>query len=82
MVVDPERLDDRQGFGAAVGEYIECVRASRPAHGVDKVLVPGDPERMRRAEALEKGVSVPAAVLAEIVATAEGLGIEAGDLSA
>ncbi len=81
IIVDPKRLDDQQGFGAAVGEYIAHVQASRPEIGVDQVMVPGDPERLRLADALRNGLIVPGAVLDAITALAEEMQIEFGDLN-
>lgn len=81
IVIDPKRLDDQQGFGAAVAEYIAHVQASRPEMGVDRVLIPGDPERLRRSDALRNGMNVPAAVLEGIIDLANDMQIQFGELS-
>lgn len=80
IIVDPKRLDDQQGFGAAVGEYIAHVQGSRPEAGVDQVLIPGDPERLRLADALSNGLIVPAAVLDGITGLAGEMQLEFADL--
>ncbi len=81
IIVDPKQLDDQQGFGASVSEYIAHVQASRPEIGVDQVMVPGDPERLRLADAQRNGLIVPGAVLDGITALADEMQIEFGDLT-
>ena len=81
IVIDPERLDDLQGFGAAVRGYIAHVQSSRPESGIERVLIPGDPERLRHADALQNGMTVPAAVLEGITGLAGEMQIEFGDLT-
>lgn len=80
IIVDPKRLDDQQGFGSAVSEYITQVQASRPEIGVDRVMIPGDPERRRLADALRNGLMVPEAVLDGIIEMAKEMRIEFSDL--
>lgn len=81
ILIDPARLDDRGGFGAEVRDYIAFVRGCRPAAGVEKVLIPGDPERARRAAALRDGLVVPAAVMGAIRDLAGEMGLDAEDLA-
>lgn len=47
ILIDPQKLDDLGLFAPEVAEYIGYVRASSPARGVDRVLIPGDKERAR-----------------------------------
>ena len=76
ILIDPARLDDGGGFGQEVSDYIRFVQTAAPEEGVDRVLIPGDPERERRRAGLADGLLVPAAVLDGIVALAKRLGIE------
>ena len=72
--LDPERLNE--GWGAAVHDYVEWVRAASPAAGHDAVLVPGDKERATRAERIANGVPLPPATWDAIRATARELGVK------
>jgi uncharacterized oxidoreductase len=81
IVIDPARLDDTGGFGAEVREYIDFLHGCRPEAGVDRVLIPGDPERMRRARTRREGLPVPAAVLSDITGLAREQGLEVPDLA-
>ena len=77
ILIDPARLGDAAGIGAEVAAYLGHVRGARPEAGVGRVMVPGDPERARRAERLERGLSVPGPVAEGILGLAARLGIDA-----
>ena len=51
------------------------VRASRPAHGVDAVLVPGDPEWMSRERHMREGISIPDSIWQALRETAQELNV-------
>ena len=50
IYVDPERFDDGHDWAAAVKDYVDFVHGLRPRDPAEPVLIPGDPERARRAE--------------------------------
>jgi uncharacterized oxidoreductase len=56
IYLDPKLMDDGHGWAASVAEYIADIRASMPADPAAPVMVPGDPERQRRAERLANGL--------------------------
>jgi L-2-hydroxycarboxylate dehydrogenase (NAD+) len=73
-VVDPVGLHgDATAVTRAAG-FQRRLRATTPAQGVDEVLSPGDVEH-RNATAHAEQVAVPAAVLDDLAALAEGLGL-------
>lgn len=76
IYLDPDRFDDGFGWGPAVRDYVALVRSCPPAAGVDNVLIPGDPERMRRIERLRHGLPLPLAVWDGILAAGESVGLE------
>ena len=76
IILDPKTFDDTGSFGREVGDYLDFVHASPPAVGVEKVLVPGDKERMLRAERTANGLPMPEKVLAGLLATAEEVGVK------
>ncbi len=75
IILDPATFDDTGMFGREVADYIDFVQSSPPAAGVGKVLVPGDRERMLRAERSANGLPMPEPVLAGILATAQAVGL-------
>ena len=76
IYLDPHRFGS-SNFVAEAREYANYVKASRLAHGVDEVLVPGEPESRARAERLANGVPLQVDTWNSIVATARGLGVSA-----
>ncbi len=82
VYVDPDRLDDGHGWERSVADYIAHVRACPPADAAHPVMVPGDPERARRAERLAEGLPVDAEVWESLLRTGEGLGLARDELAA
>lgn len=74
IYVDPAKFDVADVFDADVARYVASIRESRPAHGVDQVLVPGDPERMTRREREANGVPLSKDAWTSIVNAAVELG--------
>jgi uncharacterized oxidoreductase len=70
-------------FGAAdfvseAMEYVDYVKSSRPAQGVQEVLVPGEPEFHTRARRLAEGVPLQVETWTNLCRTAAGLGVAVG----
>jgi len=59
ILVDPDALGDREAFDAQARAVVDHVHGARPAEGVERVLVPGDPERAKRAERVRDGIEIP-----------------------
>jgi len=70
IYADPERFDDGFGWGSAVADYIDFVRAARPADPSKQVLAPGDAERQARPDRLAHGVPLPPELWARPVTAA------------
>jgi uncharacterized oxidoreductase len=62
-------------FERAAREYVDYVKASRPATPGGEVLVPGEPEARTRAIRLRDGVPLQATTWEAICATARSLGL-------
>ncbi len=63
-------------FKANMDRWISRFRATKPAQGYEKVLIPGDPERAMEIERLENGIPLVASVVADLRALAERMGVE------
>jgi LDH2 family malate/lactate/ureidoglycolate dehydrogenase len=66
VVVNPLAFDTKEAFEDRIDEYLEYLRSSARKNGVDKILLPGSPERQTRALRLEQGVDVDADTWARI----------------
>ncbi|GMG85158.1 malate/lactate/ureidoglycolate dehydrogenase [Paralimibaculum aggregatum] len=75
ILVRPASLDDLGGFAREVAEYVAYVRDLPPEAGVDRVRIPGDPERERLARRRASGLPVPSPVAEGIAAIAGTLGL-------
>jgi len=82
IYLDPGLMDDGHGWAASVGEYIAHVRACTPADPGTPVMVPGDPERKRRAARLAEGLPLAPDVWESLLAAGESQGLERAALAA
>ncbi len=81
VYLDPALMDDGHGWAASVGEYIAHVRATAPADPDIPVMVPGDPERKRRAERLADGLLLAPDVWESLLAAGEAKGLDRAELA-
>lgn len=75
VLVDPARLAGVDWLRREIDGFVEHVKASPPADPVAPVLVPGDPERMARAERSRDGIHVDTTTWEELLAAGETLGL-------
>jgi LDH2 family malate/lactate/ureidoglycolate dehydrogenase len=66
IALDPERFLGRQEFRRRVDELIVDVRSSEPADGVDRVMLPGEPEHHRRIERVRDGIPLAQPLIAHL----------------
>ena len=78
IYLDPALMDDGHGWAASVAEYIAHIRACAPADPAEPVMVPGDPERQRRAERLANGVALAPDVWESLLAAGASKGLDRG----
>jgi uncharacterized oxidoreductase len=77
------KIYDREGTVAREAKrFVEWVKASPPAKSGDRVLLPGEIERVTRAKRLSDGVPIDDATWASLIAAAESAGIAADDATA
>ena len=58
ILIDPKRMGTADAFGAETTAFLESLRKSPVAPGVDKVRIAGEPERETRAKRERDGISV------------------------
>jgi hydroxycarboxylate dehydrogenase B len=73
--IDPKVVDPANFFDGEMARYITYFKDSKPAAGVDQVLIPGEPEAKMRAERTRNGVPLPDDTWAAIVNTAREVGV-------
>ncbi len=80
ILIDPKKLGTADVFEREARAFIEWVKQSPPAPGMDRVRIAGDPERETRARRQKEGIAVDANTWQEIHAAGAKLGVEAARL--
>jgi uncharacterized oxidoreductase len=75
VLIDPARFAGVDWLRREIDGFVEYVKASPPADPNAPVLVPGDPERLARAERTRTGIEVDATTWEEILAAGELVGV-------
>ena len=75
VVIDPSRLIDRQWLRDEIAAMTTYITASPPARPDEPVLIPGDPERLTRADRLAKGVPIDEQTWRELVEAARAINV-------
>jgi hydroxycarboxylate dehydrogenase B len=76
IVIDTGRMGDRTAIAQEVEAVKAWIRASRPAPGIDKVRIPGEPELEHQAERGATGVPLDPRSLDDILAAAADAGVD------
>jgi uncharacterized oxidoreductase len=79
IYINPYALGLAETMTAEAQRYLEWVKASRPAEAGGEVLLPGEPERRKRAVRLREGIPLPEDGWASICDTARAVGIQPED---
>ena len=67
IVFDPAHFDADQAIHQEITDFIKSIRSCAPRIEGEPVLIPGDPERAKRAEVKEKGILLSEAVCAQLI---------------
>ncbi|MEO1494243.1 MAG: Ldh family oxidoreductase [Pseudomonadota bacterium] len=82
IYIDPARMDDGHDWAAAAKGYVDYVHGLKPADPASPVVIPGDPERARRADRLANGIPLPEPAWDSILTAGTKLGLDRADLAA
>ncbi len=77
VVIDPDAFGGREGFEAEAEAMLDYIRTTPPAEGVDRVRLPGDPERESVAQRLADGIPIDDATWGQIKEAALSVGLDA-----
>ena len=75
VLIDPARFAGVDWLRREIDGFLDYVKASPPADPAAPVLVPGDPERLARAERSRTGIEVDKTTWEEILVAGESQGI-------
>jgi LDH2 family malate/lactate/ureidoglycolate dehydrogenase len=75
VAIDPAAFGDAHAYLELAAGVLDDLGEVPPAPGVERVLVPGDPERISRERRAREGIPVPAATWAELQAIGERFGV-------
>ncbi len=73
---DIEGFRDKTDFKKEIDDWIRTMRGTKPNPGADKVLIPGDPERIAYQKRIVEGIPVDKEVVASLQMIADETGIE------
>lgn len=76
MAINVEAFADPEKFGTEVDRMVTCMKETPLAEGADAILVPGEPEWITRRERVENGIPLNAAVVTQLDAFAQEIGID------
>jgi uncharacterized oxidoreductase len=82
IVIDPDAFGGREAYEAEVGAMIDYVRSTAPSLGIDRVRVPGDPEREVQARRLADGVPIDDGTWRDILRAADSVGFTEAEVMA
>ena len=82
LVMDPGHLGGQEHFDSEVSSLIEYIRNCPRVDGVDKITLPGDPERSTAARTAAEGICFDEGNWAALVKLADGLGVAAPEAPA
>jgi len=76
IAVDPGAFVTRREFLSQARKFIEQIKSSRKAPGVEEIMIPGEPERKIRERRLREGIPISDEVWGELERAAEELGVD------
>ena len=82
IILDPSAVGDLAAYDAEVTAMIDYIYASKAAHGVEKVLIPGDPERQSLAARSTNGIDIDENSWQDITNAANAAGLGMDDIKA
>ena len=67
IIVDPKNFDIDSTMGAEISAFITSIRNAPPRNDGQDVLIPGDPERRRRAHVKDHGITLDKTIRDQLV---------------
>jgi len=80
VVIDPDAFGGREAYEAEAEAMLDYIRATAPAEGVDRVRLPGDPERESMAKRSAEGIPVDDGTWSQLREAARSVGLADADM--
>ena len=81
FIIDPAVIGDSDKFQQELRALIDYIKSSKPAAGIPAVLIPGEPERIARAQRTRDGIDIDDTSWAQIVSAAGRVGISDAEVT-
>ena len=75
IAICPKRFGDQAPIRAEINRYITSIRNAAPRQPGEPVMIPGDPERMRRKQMATEGIPLSAEVISGLVRESRHYGV-------
>ena len=75
MAIDPDCFIGREEYKKNIDAYIQSIKESTRAKGIQEILVPGEPEHRTEVKFLKEGIPLPPNTIKELINLAEKLKI-------
>ena len=75
IVFDPTKFDQGNGMRQEVEDFVTSIRNSAPRHQDQPVLMPGDPERIKRRVARMNGIELGQSICDQLTEISTELGV-------
>ncbi len=75
LALDPDCFIGREEFKKNMDRYIQSIKGSAKASGVEEILVPGEPEYRTEQKLLQEGIPLPPTTVKELSELGASLGI-------
>jgi LDH2 family malate/lactate/ureidoglycolate dehydrogenase len=76
MAIDVGQVTELDAFKRRVDDLLSSVKNSPTAPGYDEILIPGEPERLKKEKRLKEGIFVEDKTWGDLTALAEELGVK------
>jgi uncharacterized oxidoreductase len=76
IIIDPSAVGDLQAFDAEVSAMVDYIYSSKPADGIEKVLIPGDPEKNTKAARSANGIDIDENSWKDVLHSGEAAGLD------
>jgi LDH2 family malate/lactate/ureidoglycolate dehydrogenase len=74
--IDIDHFMDRKTFSERLETYIDMIKLSPKAPGVEEIFLPGEGADRRRRDNLENGIALPAGIVKQLGELADKLGVD------
>lgn len=80
VIIDPGAVGDPDTIAASTRSFCDAISNTPPAPGVDRVLLPGEPEHLNREQRRNHGIEVDPTTIEQIISIGCDFGLQDTDL--